>query len=160
MSAIGSIPHLAGRFLGSVRATRPSPLQQAWVAAALDPAEAELFWDQPPMDQAHAVQVAQRVASASADPILVRAALLHDVGKRHSRTGVIARSLASGLSLAHLPTWGRWRAYLDHGRLGAADLTAVGTDPLAIAFAEHHHHECPPGIPADTWALLEGADGG
>jgi len=128
------------------------------IAGFLTLAELRLFWLQPVVDQHHAVAVAARVAAASDDPILVRAALLHDIGKRHSGIGVVERSVASALAIARLPVRGRLRSYLDHGRLGAADLAAAGSDPIVVGFAEHHHSDRPPEIDPQSWALLCAAD--
>jgi len=158
MSHPGSPQHLVTRFFGSLRARRPTPADQVRVAQALTPTEARLFWAQPPMDQHHAVVVAARVGASVDDPVLTRAALLHDVGKRHSRAGVIRRSVASALALVHLPTSGRLRTYLDHGPLGAADLLTAGSPDLVVAFAESHHGKRPPGFPEVAWNLLSIAD--
>jgi len=159
VSAPGSPRHLVRRFFGSLRARRPSPADQSWIASLLTAAEAELFWAQPVIDQDHAVTVGRRAQSSATDPVLLAAALLHDVGKRHSRTGVCARSFASGLGLLHLPVRGRWRAYLDHGPLGAADLRNAGSADLIVAFAEHHHGERPDGVALEAWPVLSAADG-
>jgi len=156
VSALGSPRHLIRRFFSSLQAGRPSPTEQLEVARTLTPPEAALFWAQPAMDQRHAIRVAGRIPDGSMS--LLRAALLHDVGKRHSRTGVLGRSVASALALFHLPVRGRWETYLDHGALGAADLNAAGSDPLVVAFAEHHHGRRPTEVPPDAWAILSEAD--
>lgn len=160
MNAPGPLVHLLRRFFGSLRSRRPTPADQVMIGTALTPAEAPLFWSQPVMDQRHATQVARRVASAGGSAVVIRAALLHDVGKRHSHTGVIGRSIASGLALLHLPTRGSLRAYLDHGNRGADDLMGAGSDPLVVAFAAHHHHQRPEGFPLEAWAVLSTADDG
>ncbi|OFW66741.1 MAG: hypothetical protein A2Z12_09030 [Actinobacteria bacterium RBG_16_68_21] len=128
------------------------------IASVLSVPELRLFWLQPVADQHHAVAVAARVAAVSEDPLLVRAALLHDVGKRHSRTGTAARTVASVLAILHLPRNGKLRTYLEHGRLGGADLEAAGSPPIVVAFAEHHHGPRPQDVPAEAWALLCAAD--
>jgi len=128
--------HLVTRFAGSLRSRPLSPRRQDDVRRVLRPAEAELFFRQQPVDQRHAYVVAQRVATRLAGmPDAIAAALLHDVGKVHSSLGPVARSLATLLDRARLPMPDRWRTYRDHGRLGAADLRAVGARPLAVAFA-------------------------
>jgi len=154
----GAPAHLIRRFFGSVRARRPAPAEQAWVASLLTDPEAVLFWAQPGVDQRHALDVARRAAAAGAPSGVVTAALLHDVGKRHSATGIVARSLASVAALLHLPVRGRWRTYLEHGSLGAIDLEAAGSDPLTVAFARHHHGRRPDSVPADLWDTLSQAD--
>jgi hypothetical protein len=118
-----------------------------------------LFWAQPVADQAHGVSAARRVAAGSPGRgDLVRAALLHDVGKRHARLGVIGRSFASIMATLRLPVRGRYAAYLDHGEAGAADLEAAGADPLTVAFARTHHRPRPEGVDPGDWDLLVRAD--
>jgi putative nucleotidyltransferase with HDIG domain len=90
----------------------------------------------------------------------VRAALLHDVGKRHTDIGVVGRVAASLLRLARLPARGQMATYLDHAALGARDLEAVGAEDLVIAFAAHHHEATTPtGVDPAVWAALRRADG-
>jgi HD domain len=160
VSVPGPPGHLVRRFFGSLRARRPRPADQAWVASVLSSEEAALFWAQPPVDQHHGVSVARRVAAGGAPPPVVAAALLHDVGKRHSSTGTVARSLASAAAMLRIPVRGRWRDYLEHGELGARDLEAIGAGPVAVAFARHHHHDRPAGVSDAAWTALSSADGG
>jgi hypothetical protein len=155
----GHPAHLVRRFFGSLRSRRPSPGDQLLVGALLRPKEAELFWAQPVPDQAHGMATARAVMERRPErPDLARAALLHDVGKRRCGLGVIGRSIASALALAHIPTWGRYTMYLDHGTLGAEDLENAGSDDLTIGFARDHHGEPPDGIDLTDWAFLVEAD--
>jgi hypothetical protein len=147
--------HLATRFFGVVFAPPLKPGEQAWVSRILNGDEARLFWDQQAIDQRHAHTVAMRVAAAEVPTNATHAALLHDVGKRHSRLGPVGRSLATVADGLRLPMPMRWRSYLDHGALGARDLRAIGADPLAIAFAEGSS-----GVDPETLALLRAADDG
>jgi len=159
MTAPGRPFHLVRRFFGTLRSRRPSPADQLWVGPVLSHDLARLFWAQPAADQAHGVSAARRAAEAAPGrDDLVRAALLHDVGKRHARLGVIGRSLASTMAILRVPTRGRYAAYLDHGERGAADLEAAGADPLTVAFARHHHGTRPDDIDPVDWALLVRAD--
>jgi hypothetical protein len=129
------------------------------VAARLRRAEGSLFWGQSAPDQRHALDSARAVAAARPERAdLERAALLHDVGKRHAGLGAVGRSLATGFRLLHLPTRGRWAAYLAHAQAGAADLAVAGAEPVVVAFARHHHGPRPGDIGPADWELLCRAD--
>jgi putative nucleotidyltransferase with HDIG domain len=156
---IGRLRHLVRRSFGVLRAQRLGPREQAEVARWLRPAEREVFWQQTPADQRHALACARAVVRRSPDRAdLARAALLHDVGKALTPLGVIRRALATGLSLAHLPTPGRLRAYLAHGERGAEALQRGHAEPVVVAYARHHHGTRPAAVPAEDWDLLTGAD--
>jgi hypothetical protein len=153
------LPHLVRRFGGVLRARPLRPAEQDEVAGMLAPGLAALFWAQQVADQRHGLECARAVLSSRpgrAD--LARAALLHDVGKRHAGLGTLARSLASGAAALRLPTRGRWAAYLRHGSLGAADLEARGADAREVAFARAHHATRPESFPAADWEALLRAD--
>lgn len=152
--------HLATRFFRSLRARRPTIADQEFVAAHLEGELARVFWRQPIPDLEHAVGGARLVArQRPARPELVRAFLLHDVGKRHSGLGTLRRSLATATSLARLPVSRAGRAYLDHGAIGADELALLGAEPVVIAFARHHHITAPPpGLSSDDWTALVSAD--
>ena len=110
------------------------------------------------MDQRHAYDVAQRVHSELGENgPAIKAALLHDVGKRHSDVGPIGRSLATVFDALRLPLPADWRRYRDHGELGAADLELIGADDLCVAFARGRFD---PATAADqsTWDALVAAD--
>lgn len=158
--SLRQLPHLIRRFWGSIRAQRPGPQAQAQVAAELGAQASTLFFAQPAMDQAHAFRVARRVAGAAANRAdLVRAALLHDVGKTAARLGIVGRSIASLLAMLHLPAPERMRRYLDHGPAGATLLVAVGESGIVVAFArQHHESQAPPGVDPADWATLRIAD--
>jgi putative nucleotidyltransferase with HDIG domain len=128
--------HLVTRFFGVVTSSPLGPAAQDEVNRALTEQQATLFWSQAPIDQRHAYEVATRVRKKlGADSEAVKAALLHDVGKRHSNAGAIGRSLATVLDAMKLPLPGDWRRYRDHGVLGAVDLEQMGAGSLAVAFA-------------------------
>jgi putative nucleotidyltransferase with HDIG domain len=118
-----------------------------------------LFFAQAPADQRHGYTAARTVlASGSDDEATIRAALLHDVGKRHARLGVVGRVLASVLILLHLPLPGRLGVYRDHGEIAAGELEAIGAEQLVVDFARHHHRGRPSTIDVSTWGLLQKAD--
>ena len=150
--------HLIKRFFGVVASRRLSPNEQAWVSRVLRPDLAKLFWQQAPMDQRHAYEVARRAAGVlGEDRAALTAALLHDVGKRHSRAGAIGRSLATILDSLQLPLPADWQRYRDHEQLGAADLAEQGADVLAVAFASGRRPAAGE-FEAHVWDALIAAD--
>lgn len=154
----GTLGHLTARFFDAMRAG-PLTEQEAESAGGwLEGAESGLFFAQPVVDQRHGYHAATVVAALSDDPVAIRAALLHDVGKRHSRLGIVGRSLASVMIRLRLPLPPRVRAYRDHGELGAAELAGIGSDPVVVEFARHHHGDRPHLIPGPVWELLQSAD--
>jgi len=152
--------HLAGRFFESLRSRPLGPAEQAEATAWLGERESPLFWAQPPIDQRHALTAARIAASHRPHRRdLIRAALLHDIGKRHSRLGVAGRVIAAALELLHIPAPGRLGVYLRHDSLGAHELAELGVEPIVVSFAAGHHGTCPPDVDPDDWALLVRADG-
>lgn len=89
---------------------------------------------------------------------LIKAAVLHDVGKSHANLGAFGRSLASVFIKLRLPLSKRMIAYRDHGKHGAVALREAGAPDLAITFADSHHGERPAEISVDDWDLLQLAD--
>jgi putative nucleotidyltransferase with HDIG domain len=155
----GSLSHLTGRFFDVLLARPLQDFEQATVGTWLNELELSLFFAQPRVDQRHGYTAALTVvAGGVSDPTVIRAALLHDVGKRHARLGVIGRVFASLLILFHVPLRGRLLAYQDHGEVAAKELEAMGSEPLIVEFARHHHDERPSIIDVDTWSLLQLAD--
>jgi hypothetical protein len=155
------LPHLARRFLGTMRHRHLSPAEQTEVAHWLSGPALALFWAQAPSDRRHGLDCARLVTAASPGrPDLVRAALLHDIGKRRAGLGIIGRALASGLQMLHLPVRGRLASYLAHGPSGAEEVEGLGLEPVVAAYTRHHHQGRPPVIPADDWAVLSAADKG
>jgi hypothetical protein len=126
--------------------------------------EEALFFEQPVIDQRHGFQSATDVAAQVPERRdLVRAALLHDLGKRSSQLNVFGRSVVSGLTKVGL-RWlvarkgGRGDLYLRHGELAAAELADLGAEPLVVAYARSHHAARPPEIESSTWEILVSAD--
>jgi len=153
------LPHLARRFFGVLAARPLRPAEQAAVARLLRPGEAGLFWAQQGADQRHGLDCA--LALLAAAPLrhdLARAALLHDVGKRHAGLGAVGRTLAALAGALHLPAGERAAAYLGHAASGAADLEAAGCEPLVVGFARSHHGPRPDAIPSADWEALCRAD--
>ena len=158
---LGRWSHLAGRFFEVATANRLTDSERREVETWLNgDTERAAYWEQPVADQRHGLESARTVAALCPDDRrdLVRAALLHDIGKRHSRLGVIGRSLASFFAKLRLPVRGSWRRYLDHGVIGAAELVRLETEDLVIDFARHHHGRRPTSIREADWELLQNAD--
>jgi hypothetical protein len=125
----------------------------------LSDSERALFLAQDVRDQAHGFRSGSVVAAVSGRPELIKAATLHDVGKRHAHLGAIGRSIASIFIKLSLPLSRRMTAYRDHGKYGAIALKHVGAPDIAILFARTHHGERPAEISATDWNLLQLADG-
>lgn len=155
----GSLSHLAGRFFDVLLARRLDRAETAEVESWLNRSEAGVFFSQPGPDQRHGYHAAQVVlASGTRSVPIVKAALLHDAGKRHARLGVVARSLVSVLIRLRLPLPSRGRQYRDHGEAAARELDEIGCEALVVEFARHHHGARPTGIPQAIWDLLQLAD--
>lgn len=155
----GSLSHLTRRFFDVLRARPLIASEQNAVRNWLSEGERASFFAQPKVDQRHGYHAALTViASGAEDRTLIRAALLHDIGKRHARLGVIGRVVASLLVLCGVPLRGRLLAYRVHGEIGAVELELIGAEPVVIDFARHHHRSRPVTIDATTWDLLQSAD--
>jgi len=151
--------HLVRRFFDVLFAGPLTASERMAVESWLGPILAPAFFDQSPPDQRHGYLAALAVIAAGRDePEMVVAALMHDVGKRHFRLGVIGRSMASILARGGLPLTERMAGYMDHGLHAAKELAELGAPALAIDFALHHHGERPPNIDSDTWRILKEAD--
>jgi len=157
---LGSWSHLFGRFLEAVSAGRLTDEERREVETWLNgEKEAAIYWEQPVADQRHGLESARTTAAVRPGRRdLVRAALLHDVGKRHSELGVVGRSLASLFAKLRLPVRGSWRSYLDHGTLGAEELARLGSGQLVVDFAHYHHGSRPAALTVDDWEVLQRAD--
>ncbi len=155
----GSLSHLTRRFFDVLLARPLLDSEQQAVAVWLSEQERSLFLAQPKVDQRHGYMAALTViADGVVDRIVIKTALLHDIGKRHARLGVIGRVVASLLILLRIPIQGRWAAYRDHGQVAAAELEAIGCAPLIVDFARVHHGERPSTIDPEIWRLLQKAD--
>lgn len=132
----------------------------AWAAARLEGGERELFMRLPPQERAHGIEVARRLLATTPDarPQLVRAALLHDVGKLGTPQFVLWRVLTHLLPEAELPAeprlgglQGARQARRHHAAYGAAlILQAGGSEEVARLVARHHDDE---GAPAHGGAV-------
>ena len=105
-----------------------------------------------PRDRDHACRVVRRLLAATpvTDPVWVRAAFLHDVGKsgvpyRLGERIVVHLWTPDEALLRRAPQgWAAaWRRHRDHAALGAAALRGAGVDPRVADLVERHHR--PPG---------------
>ena len=155
----GSIGHLSSRFFDYLRAKPLTDEDRRTVCSVLTAAEAGIFFEQSQKDQAHGFDAALVVLeSGESTNERLRAALLHDVGKRNAGFGVLRRVVVSILIKLGLPLTRRMALYRDHGPVGAADLVAAGSPPLVVEFARSHHGSRPDTLSKEDWALLQSAD--
>jgi len=155
----GSPAHLFRRFFDVASARPLTESERAAVSDWLTAETAEVFFAQDDADQRHGFHAAQTVVAAGAgEGDVVMAALLHDVGKRHARLGLVGRSVASLLILARLPLTERMRTYRDHGIVAARELAGLSVPSLVVDFAMHHHRERPATIGPAIWDVLVASD--
>lgn len=139
----------------------------------LSPAEQQLFLRMDQADQRHGVCVQRALrAEGEADVDLIKAALLHDVGKSRCHISVFHRTLAVLVVavMGRLPPftvspspaswWLPFYVIANHARIGAAMLARSGCSERVWRLAELHHLEPHQvgRLPADNewiqWALL------
>jgi hypothetical protein len=137
-----------------------NPAETEEVRGSLSQTEGALFFAQPGFDQRHGLVAARFVAEEQPErQDLIRAALLHDVGKRHAGLGPVRRSLASAYTKLGGTPKGKWQAYMNHGPAGATELDQLGAERIIVEFAHNHHGERPDSISKENWTLLQAADG-
>ncbi len=129
-----------------------------WARLVLDAAEYELYMSLPPAERVHAVKVARCAERRGRDVPheVLRAALLHDVGKAGSSGHVLHRVIAHLLPAPDVPPEPRLRglagtrqAKRHHPAYGALKVLETSGDPK-VAWLIRHHHQ--PGD--DGWARL------
>lgn len=155
----GTPTHLFRRFFDVAFARPLTPSERAAVDGWLPADAATLFFAQADADQRHGYHTALTVmAGAIHERDVVMAALLHDIGKRHSRLGLFGRSVASVLILLRLPLSNRMQTYRDHGLVAARELAQLSVPSLVVDFAMHHHGRRPLTIDPVIWDALIAAD--
>jgi putative nucleotidyltransferase with HDIG domain len=145
-----------------------SSVEQSLVAQILSPAEQYLFAAMPRYDQRHCLDVYYTLCAAGYDdPLLLRAALVHDCGKvdDEGRPMPLMWYLLVTL-LKHIPPLYRMAAisgrgpfravqiYAEHAQRGAQMAQAAGSPPEIVATIRHYHDVAPQG----RAALLQWAD--
>lgn len=141
---------------------RITPEEADWVNCSLSKEEAQLFWRMNLPDRQHAIRVAHtamRLAETESDEIdrrlLLRAGLLHDVGKVEGDVSTMDKVLTV---LGHkfaprmMKSWGRegrgskidnlrhaCYVYFHHPQRGADFLRQIGEEDLLIELVLAHH---------------------
>ncbi|MFO7544602.1 MAG: HD domain-containing protein [Trueperaceae bacterium] len=120
----------------------------AWAEERLEPAEAALYLRLPAPERVHAIDVARCVLRKRPDApaVLVRAALLHDVGKLGSPHHVVWRVLTHLLPEPKLPAEPRMRglagarqARRHHAAYGAEAIRRAGGGEDVADLVQRHH---------------------
>jgi hypothetical protein len=140
----------------------------------LDAAQLELFLCMSSMDQHHCLAVFRSVLEdREADPSLLSAALLHDVGKTsgpvriwHRVTAVLVNALTPRFWETIDGKPGNWRypfyVHRQHAALGAELAADAGCSPDVVWLIDHHEDEPRQAEPGNTrcrlLAALQAAD--
>ncbi|MBE3075417.1 MAG: hypothetical protein IMZ75_10815 [Actinobacteria bacterium] len=128
------------------------PARDALAVQQLGDEELKLFRRMASVDQRHCLAVARSLqASGGPDPSLLKAALLHDVGKSFCSISLVHRTVAVLLTalFGSLPSfllwqpegswWMPFRVLANHPRLGAGMLAGAGTEERVWRLVELHH---------------------
>lgn len=143
-----------GQFLTALRANVHPP-DDAPALAVLPPNLRDLFERMPPEDRCHGLKALEELqAQGETDPILLQAALIHDVGKAdagvtvvHRVARVLLRPVAPGVWrwLSGRPTgWRRpfW-VVANHPERGAVWIESAGGPPELVALVRYHEDDAP-----------------
>lgn len=146
------------------------PVADEVVGEWLNSAEIPLFRQYSPNDQLHTLRVVRHLQQINAThPSLIKAALMHDVGKTKVSLSVWDRCfivIASLLWSQRAAEWGRdaarhnsWRKPFivkqHHARWGAEMAAAVGCDPITIDLIARHQDKDTTSNNPEVDALLE-----
>lgn len=164
--------HLVRRFLGSIRPGPPAADDVAWLRSFASVDEVALFDRMSNPDRRHALAVARAVDAelGGADPVVLVAAVFHDVGKvvcgYRTPARVVATLVWTVVPHERAEAWSQrgapWRRlgeYRRHPELGAELLEAAGAAELAVHWAADHHR--PPDewrVPVDVARVLKACD--
>ena len=170
--------HRARRFGRMLRPEPPAAPELVWAVSQLPLAERPLFAALGPADQDHSIRVARVVEAELQQGVvddtdrewIVRAALLHDVGKSATHLGAVDRAVATLLGWAGRGrVQARWSdaggrrgaiaGYLSYPEVGADMLRRVGSDSRVVAWAaEHHRSPAHWSVPLEAGGVLAAAD--
>ncbi|PDW03452.1 hypothetical protein [Candidatus Viridilinea mediisalina] len=163
MSSSNQLAYRIRQFQRAVGA-RLTPAEVALVAELLTPGEWRLFMAMPLYDRRHCLDVYGTLyAAGQRDPVLLRAALIHDCGKVDDAGRPMGLSwyvLATilkrmpGLYLAVARGLNPVAIYAEHAWRGARMAAAAGSPPELVTALRHYHDPQPSGYAA----LLKWAD--
>jgi putative nucleotidyltransferase with HDIG domain len=145
----------------------PGPQDLEQVRQALSPRLANLFLQLQASEQAHSLQVYRQLRDrGQADPDLLAAALLHDVGKSRFRLRLwerVAIVLGKALLSAQVRRWGQgaprgWKRPFviaeQHAAWGAEMAARCGATPLTVTIIRRHQDALRPPWSRPEDALL------
>ncbi len=173
--------HRAARAAATVIALPPSSEDTRWALGGLSQPEAQLFAAMNAADRRHAISVARRVQTildrdlpsldAHERELVLRCALLHDVGKTIAGLGVWGRTVATLTGWIAGQDFGevyqqqsgftrRVGLYLRYGELGAEQLELAGSPTWVVAWSREHHLDSSEwSLPIQVGKALAAADG-
>ncbi|NOR89297.1 MAG: HD domain-containing protein [Anaerolineales bacterium] len=157
----------AGQFLNLLTAKRKRE-HRRFVYEILDPSMATLFFRMSDSDQAHSVRVFQTLVNqGEEDDDLLRAALLHDVGKSLHPLRAWERSLVvvtNQMLPNQILNWGKSEPYgwrkpfvvaLQHPEWGAVLVQQEGGSETLVTLIRYHQELALPSIRKNVQELLE-----
>ncbi|NOQ40166.1 MAG: HD domain-containing protein [Anaerolineales bacterium] len=133
----------------------------------LFPEEQHLFQQLPAADQNHSLRVFRSLQiQGEDDPDLLKAALLHDLGKTRyplRRWERVFAVLAAGLFPRRAQVWGEGKAtglrrplviIKQHPQWGADLAQSAGSNPRTVWFIRNHERDLPEGSSSDEELIL------
>lgn len=162
-SRLARVRHRTGQFARACLDRKP--VTESDLEGLLSPPERELFWRLAPSDQRHSLAVMRYLRRLSDDRVLLRAALVHDVGKASAPlrlwqrvAHVLVRAWAPGIAAWLAASDDGWRrgfyVLAHHEHLGAEMLGQIGAEPDILRLVRREVKD----IDARRRSLLDEAD--